>query len=94
MCLQLGALVALDQLLDELPELETISVVVSWFGDDLRCAQCQVRPGVEYADKVTAPHVWTAGGEARADAYLVGRDGEGRPIYGGTPSDGSKSLTP
>tara|TARA_B100002003_G_scaffold151479_1_gene140400 strand:- start:76 stop:4023 length:3948 start_codon:yes stop_codon:yes gene_type:complete len=83
------AVVALDQLLDELPELESVSLVVSWFGDDLRCANCQVRPGVEYEDKVTAPHVWTVGGETRSGAYLVGRDGEGRPIYGGTPSDGS-----
>lgn len=83
------AVVALDQLLDELPELESVSLVVSWFGDDLRCGMCQLRPGVEYAEKVTAPHVWQVGGETRETSYLVGRDGEGRPIYGGTPSDGS-----
>lgn len=83
------AVVSLDQLQESLPECDAVSLVVSWFGSDLRCGECRLRPGVEYREKTTAPHVWQVAGQRRAGAYLVGRDAEGRPVYGGTPSDGS-----
>ena len=83
------ALVSLDQLEGDLPACGSVNLVVSWFGTDLRADRCRIRPGVEYRETATAPHVWSAGGESRATAHLVGRDAEGRPIYGGTPSDGS-----
>ncbi|MEC9433025.1 MAG: glycoside hydrolase TIM-barrel-like domain-containing protein [Pseudomonadota bacterium] len=83
------AVAALDQLVEELPNLEAVSLVVSWFGDDLRCGECRLRPGAEYAETVTAPHVWQVAGRTRDTAYLVSRDEEDRPIFGGTPSDGS-----
>ncbi|MGG7565658.1 baseplate multidomain protein megatron [Rhodovulum sp. DZ06] len=82
-------LVSLDQLQEELPEAKAVSLVVSWFGDDLRCGECLVRPGVEYNEKVTAPETWTVAGQIRATAYQVSRDAEGGPVYGGTPSDQS-----
>ncbi|MEO0683107.1 MAG: glycoside hydrolase/phage tail family protein, partial [Pseudomonadota bacterium] len=80
---------ALDQLEGDLPSCGAVSLVVSWFGNDLRADRCKVRPGAEFADTVTTPHEWIVGGEGRAQAYLVGRDENDRPIYGGTPSDGS-----
>lgn len=83
------ALVALDQLEAELPEAQAVSLVVSWFGNDLRCGQCAVRPGVEYRETVTEPGAWSAGGASRLNAHLVGRDEEDRPVFGGTPSDRS-----
>ncbi|MGM0583572.1 MAG: baseplate multidomain protein megatron [Pseudomonadota bacterium] len=83
------AVVALDQLQEELPACGSVSLVVSWFGDDLRCDRCRLRPGVEVEDKTTAPHEWRVSGQGRGSAYLVGRDEEGRPVFGGTPSDGS-----
>ena len=83
------AVVSLDQLEGELPACKAVSLVVSWFGTDLRADRCELKPGVEYRETRTAPHVWRGGGETRATAHLVGRDAEGRPVYGGTPSDGS-----
>ncbi len=79
---------SLDALEARLPECRTVSLVVSWFGDDLRCGRCAVRPGVETRDAVTHPVSWRAGGADRGDAHLVSRV-DGRPAFGGTPSDDS-----
>jgi hypothetical protein len=76
---------SLDRLLAACPGLEMVSLVVSWFGDDLRCGACQLRPGVETAAKNAQP-VWSVNGILRADAHLVSQI-DGRPAYGGTPSD-------
>ena len=38
-------LVSLDLLQAQLPGLEAVSLVVAWFGDDLRAGSCRVRPG-------------------------------------------------
>lgn len=81
-------LVSLDQLQADLPNVSTVSLVVSWFGDDLRCGACEIRPGVEIAAKETRPLVWRAGGVNRAGARLVSTV-EGAPAYGGTPCDAS-----
>ncbi|MEM1313151.1 MAG: glycoside hydrolase TIM-barrel-like domain-containing protein, partial [Pseudomonadota bacterium] len=83
------AVVSLDQLEGDLPACKSVSLVVSWFGNDLRADRCKLRPGAEFVTTVTEPHVWVVGGETRETSYLVGRDGEDRPVYGGTPSDGS-----
>ncbi|MEL6283480.1 MAG: glycoside hydrolase TIM-barrel-like domain-containing protein [Pseudomonadota bacterium] len=80
---------ALDQLELELPKVSATSLVVSWFGTDLRAALCSVRPGVELAERQTEPLSWSAGGIARGSAHVVSKDAEGRPSYGGTPSDAS-----
>lgn len=78
--------VALDQLEAALPNARSTSLVVSWFGTDLRAAHCQIRPAVDTADKVTSPLVWGVAGLTRVTAAAVSLD-EGRPAYGGTPSD-------
>jgi GTA TIM-barrel-like domain/Putative phage tail protein len=80
--------VAIDQLEDALPNVENISFVVSWFGTDLRAGDCQIRPGVEVESKTTTPQDWRAGDVDRAGAHLVSLR-NGRPSYGGTPSDQS-----
>ncbi|MDZ7629685.1 MAG: glycoside hydrolase/phage tail family protein [Parvularculaceae bacterium] len=77
---------SLNGLLAAAPNLEAASLIVSWFGDDLRAGQCTVRPGVETYDKATAPSLWRGGGLARGAARLVSQLG-GRPAYGGTPDD-------
>lgn len=79
---------ALDQLQATCPNLRTAALVVSWFGDDLRCGQCQVRPGVENREKVTRPLSWSVAGIERGAAHVVSQV-DGRPAFGGTPSDGS-----
>ena len=79
--------VALDRLQSMAPAIESVSLVVAWFGDDLRAGNCKVRPGVEVATKTTTPSAWSANGVSRANAFLVSRDAEDRPVYGGTPAD-------
>ena len=79
--------VALDRLQSLAPALESVSLVVAWFGDDLRAGNCKLRPGVEVAAKTTTPTAWTVNGVSRANAFLVSRDAENRPVYGGTPAD-------
>jgi GTA TIM-barrel-like domain/Putative phage tail protein len=79
---------SLDQLEAELPNVSRVNLVVAWFGTDLRCGECQIRPGVEIAEKTTVPHAWSVAGIEREGAHLVSAT-EGRANYGGTPSDES-----
>jgi hypothetical protein len=78
--------VALDQLQDTLPNAGSVSLVVSWFGTDLRAGECLIRPCVDTADKDTGPIAWGVAGLTRAAAPVVSSHG-GRAAYGGTPSD-------
>ncbi|OIQ44697.1 MAG: host specificity protein [Roseobacter sp. MedPE-SW] len=71
----------------ELPSCEATSLIVSWFGDDLRCGQCQIKPKVEQSQVEGIPMPWHVCGETRASADLVPVDSEGRALYGGTPAD-------
>ena len=79
--------VALDRLEACAPKVESVSLVVAWFGDDLRAGHCRIRPGVEVSAKSTTPENWSVDGVGRGAAHLVSRDDQGRPAYGGTPSD-------
>ncbi|WP_417693274.1 baseplate multidomain protein megatron [Roseibium sp.] len=80
--------VSLDELMDLCPNLESVALVVSWFGDDLRAGHCTARPKVEFNSKTTTGATWSVSGLARGDATLVSRI-DGNPAYGGTPSDAS-----
>ncbi|MDP3370545.1 MAG: glycoside hydrolase/phage tail family protein [Brevundimonas sp.] len=86
---QADLMVSLDQLQTQCPNLKRVSVVVGWFGDDLRAGHCTIRPGVERADKVTEPLTWSVAGLGRSGAHLISRAPSGGPAYGGTPSDES-----
>lgn len=77
---------SLRQLERELPECEAVSLIVSWFGDDLRCGSCNVRPKVEQTAVDGTEMRWRAGGIDRSEAMAVAHL-EGRPVYGGTPAD-------
>jgi len=79
-------LVSLDQLQAQAPRLKRVSLVIGWFGDDLRAGHCRVRPGVERAQRPTRPLDWSVAGLARHQAYVVSQV-DGAPAYGGTPSD-------
>src|SRR5690606_4287331 len=79
---------SLDQLQAQAPNLKRVSLVIGWFGDDLRAAHCRIRPGVERRDKPTEPLAWSVAGLDRSSAHLISSVGEG-PAYGGTPSDDS-----
>ncbi len=80
--------VSIDEMTGLCRNLDAASLVVSWFGDDLRCGQCQIKPGVEVATKATSPEQWAVNGLARSGAHLVSTI-NGSPTYGGTPSDAS-----
>jgi hypothetical protein len=80
--------VSLDNLQAMVPSVRSTSLVVAWFGTDLRAGQCKLRPGVEVAVRNTSPYEWTVNGVSRAAAYRVSQTG-GRPTYGGTPADQS-----
>jgi hypothetical protein len=62
--------------------------VVSWFGSDLRCAHCRLRPKVEQAVHDGVPMPWQVSGLARAQAAQIPLR-QGRSVYGGTPADAS-----
>ncbi|GHE05464.1 gene transfer agent (GTA) protein [Defluviimonas sp. 20V17] len=79
--------VSLDRLEALAPAVGSVSLVVAWFGDDLRAGNCTMRPKVEVAAKTTAPANWSVNGVGRAGAHLVSRDTGDRPVYGGTPAD-------
>lgn len=78
--------VSIDQLQASLPNAGSVSLVTSWFGTDLRAGHSEIRPGVEIAKKATKPLTWSVAGLSRSEEYVVSRH-EGRPAYGGTPSD-------
>ncbi|WP_342642867.1 baseplate multidomain protein megatron [Rhodoligotrophos ferricapiens] len=78
----------LDHLRVLLPNLKTVNLVVAWFGDDLRCGQCTIRPKVDNKQKDTMPIRWRVAGLERADAEAVSLVAN-RPAYGGTPNDAS-----
>ncbi|HST90968.1 MAG TPA: glycoside hydrolase/phage tail family protein [Brevundimonas sp.] len=80
--------VSLDQLTAQAPALKRVSLVIGWFGSDLRAGHCTVRPGVERLDKATEPLSWSVAGLGRAEAHLISQFGGG-PAYGGTPADES-----
>ncbi len=82
-----NALLSLDQLAETLPNVEWVSVVVSWFGDTLDAASCVVKPGVEYqSGATTSPDTWQVSGFTRSTARQITLV-SGTPQYGGTPDD-------
>ncbi|MEZ5957929.1 MAG: glycoside hydrolase/phage tail family protein [Hyphomonadaceae bacterium] len=81
-------LVSLDQLQAEFPNCETVMLVVAWFGTDLRCAECEIRPGVEISEKESTPQQWQVSSVSRDGAHLISEH-DGGPAFGGTPSDSS-----
>ncbi|MCB1344730.1 MAG: glycoside hydrolase/phage tail family protein [Rhodobacteraceae bacterium] len=79
---------ALQALQAELPKVQSGLLIASWFGDDLRCGACTIRPKVEFASRDGQNQPWSVAGVSRAGAEEVVRLG-GDPVYGGTPSDAS-----
>lgn len=79
---------ALDDLQAICPNLERVALVVAWFGTDLRAGHCAVMPRVDSHSKRTHGGEWHVAGLHRNEARLVSTV-DGRPAYGGTPSDES-----
>ena len=73
---------------EELPNCGSVSLVVSWFGDDLRCGDCTLRPKVEASSGDPSAMPWVVSGQVRSTAALTPQIDD-RPVYGGTPTDAS-----
>jgi GTA TIM-barrel-like domain/Putative phage tail protein len=80
--------VSLDNLARDFPRVTNVSLVVAWFGTDLRASHCQILPKVEDATKQTSPRNWSVAGLSRSNAQVV-TQADGRPAYGGSPDDRS-----
>ena len=79
---------SLEQLTEELPLCGSVSLIVSWFGSDLRCSTCLVQPKVEQSSNDGVEMPWLVSGVNRQLAGVI-PSADGRPIYGGTPTDAS-----
>ncbi len=77
---------ALEDMALDLPNVGSVSMVVSWFGDDLRCGNCQLQPKVDQSTVEGSPMAWSVSGLDRGTAQLVSTQ-DGRPVFGGTPDD-------
>ncbi|MFV0279233.1 MAG: glycoside hydrolase/phage tail family protein [Rhodoblastus sp.] len=73
------------------PNLESVALVVAWFGDDLRAGHCTVAPRVDNSFKTMASVFgadWSVAGLPRGFARTASLS-DGAPAFGGTPSDAS-----
>ncbi len=81
-------LVSLGNLQGEMPNCGAVSLIVSWFGDDLRAGHCLVKPKVEQSQFDGTGMPWRVAGLDRSTAEVIA-EVDGRAIYGGTPTDQS-----
>ncbi|MEJ0043125.1 MAG: DUF6456 domain-containing protein [Rhizomicrobium sp.] len=85
---------SLDELTGLAPNLQSVSLVVGWFGSDLRAADCTIDPGVETAVKTTYPETWSVAGIARADAHVVSQSDGARRQAAFRPRPGRGGAGP
>jgi len=83
------ALYNLEQLFATCPNLESVGLVVCWFGDSLNIKDCEIKPGIEFlnANTITS-EVWKVNKFYRNIAKLITKEGL-YPRYGGTVHDDS-----
>lgn len=86
---QADLLTSLDQLQAELPNCRHVNIICAWFGTSLDAGDCLIQPGAERRDRRLPDVKWRVAEQNRNSAYIVSADAEGRPNYGGTPSDAS-----
>jgi len=83
-------ILAVDQMLRTLPNLEWIALVVTWFATSTNSGKCEIIPKVEFHGNTNIyPQEWSVAGYARETAKEVLRFDKDTPTYGGTPSDNS-----
>ncbi len=79
---------SLSALNGELPNCGSTLLVASWFGDDLRCGACDIKPKVEQRNFDGKQMPWNVSGLARSGADVIPRIDD-KAVYGGTPADAS-----
>lgn len=82
---------AMDDLGRQLPSVQSVNLVISWFGTDLRAGSCEFRPKVEAkTGRELLPDGWRVGGLTRSSAQVQEVSTfDGDPAFGGTPADWS-----
>lgn len=80
------AVVSMNQLYGMIDNLDAVMLVVAWFGNDLRAGECTVVPKQEGSTRELVPDEWAVESYNRGNAETVTLV-DGRPVYGGTPSD-------
>ncbi len=84
---------SLDLLQDVAEECGSVVLVVAWFGTDLRCGSCEIKPKVENYSKTTKKdnldYAWFVAGLDRASAERVSLLPGNIPAFGGSPNDAS-----
>lgn len=73
---------SIDELQMVCPNLESVSLVVAWFGTDIRAAECIIQPGVTTQIGIK----WRVNNLRRHEAHLISQVDD-RPAFGGTPDD-------
>lgn len=79
---------AMNQMTDNLPNLGTVCLVVTWFGTDLRIGACEIRPKVENDTKRTLNWEWQVAGLTRLEVQIISQI-DGSSAFGGSPNDNS-----
>ena len=79
----------LKKMQKDLPNLKWTSLVCSWFIDGLDATNAKIYPAVEGKNYILDGQDWSVAGIDRFNAEVIGRDKNGNPNYGGTPSDKS-----
>lgn len=77
---------SLDELQALCPNLQSVNLVVAWYGNDLRAGHCSIEPRVTHHDPARA--AWSVSGAGRLGVNRVSQIG-GRAAFGGTPDDAS-----
>lgn len=83
---------SVDNLQATVTGVNSVSLFTAWFGSDLRCGNCEIKPKVDNKQKNTFSlddafsAGWAAAGLTRDTADLVSQV-DGGPAFGGTPAD-------
>ncbi len=87
--------IALDDLQAQLPDCETVALVVAWFGDSTDVATCRIYPSTTYIGGIFqqaggVSDEWRCSGLTQNSPGLISLPQSGGTfVYGGTPSDQS-----
>ena len=85
-----NSLHSLDQLQMTCQNIEWISPVVCWFGNNVDAKDCIIKPGFEFnQEDICYTEEWHVGHYTRDNAHQVSRDEHRNPHYGGSVNDAS-----
>jgi len=83
---QVDVVRSVEDMLLAFPYLRSVTIVVSWFGSDIRLGHCTVKPKATTLTGRTYPNDWYVNGVVRGTAEQP-TEYNGELAYGGTPSD-------